>query len=144
MKGLVSLVRLHRWRVEEKRHHLLGLEMLLADLNRRADDLEREVRVEQLTAARSREAGFLYGNYARRVIARREKLAVSRTELVGQIDQARQAVGEALQEARRYEIVLERAEEEERVELARREQVVQDEVASNMHRRQRAKQAARS
>ena len=40
MSGLDSLIRLHRWKLEEKRRALAELESLMDDLRTRASDLE--------------------------------------------------------------------------------------------------------
>ena len=64
MSGLDSLIRLHRWKLEEKRRVLADLEALMDDLITRASDLEVEILNEQKAAADSEEAGFAYAAYA--------------------------------------------------------------------------------
>jgi len=136
MKALGSLIRLHRFHLEEKRRTLAGLEGLMADLVRRIAQLEDEVQREQRQAANSSIGNFIYGAYARNVIQRRETLKKSMAALQLEIDTAREAVAAAFQEVKRYEIAKERMEEREREETARREQIEQDDLAIEMFRRQ--------
>lgn len=108
MRALASLIRLHRFHLEEKRRTLSGLEGLMADLVRRLAQLEDEVLREQRQAASSSIGNFIYGAYARNVIQRRATLKKSMAALQLEIDTARQAVAEAFQEVKRYEIAKER------------------------------------
>ena len=138
MKALASLIRLHRFHLEEKRRTLAGFEGLMADLVRRLAQLEDEVAREQRQAADSSIGNFIYGAYARNVILRRETLKKSMAALQIEIDGARQAVAEAFQEVKRYEIAKERMDERERDEAARREQIAQDDLSIEMFRRREA------
>ena len=138
MSALPSLIRLHRWRLEEKRRTLATLHGLIADLRNQAQQLEDEIAREQQAAAASHEAGFNYGRYAAEAIRRRQNIAVSIANLEGQVAIAHDEVSAAFQEAKRFEIALERAEERDRIETERRDQAVQDEVALNVFRRRRA------
>lgn len=135
MSGLDSLIRLHRWKLEEKRRVLADLEALMDDLLTRASDLEVEILNEQKAAADSEEAGFAYAAYAAQAIHRREILAQSAAELEEKIGTARDDVKEAFQEAKKYEIAQERKLERERIVTARRERIAEDDVALDMFRR---------
>lgn len=135
MSGLASLIRLHRWKLEEKRRVLAELEALMNELRSRASDLEVEILNEQKAAAGSQEAGFAYGAYAAQAIHRRDVLAQSAAELEKKIETARDDVKAAFQEAKKYEIAQERKLERERIETARRERIVEDDVALDMFRR---------
>jgi hypothetical protein len=76
--GLPSLIRLHRWRVDEQRRRLAELIRRSDDLYGEAQRLEREIADEQ---ARSRtdplEAGTAYAAYARAAIERRTRTAAT-------------------------------------------------------------------
>ncbi|MCH8189382.1 MAG: flagellar FliJ family protein [Proteobacteria bacterium] len=135
MSGLDSLIRLHRWKLEEKRRVLADLESLMDELRTRAGDLEVEILDEQKAAAGSEEAGFAYAAYATQAIHRRGILAQSAAELEGKIEAARDDVKEAFQEAKKYEIAQERKLERERIVMARRERIAEDDVALDIFRR---------
>ncbi len=137
MSGLDSLIRLHRWKLEEKRRVLAELEALMDKLTSRASALEVEIINEQKAAAGSTEAGFAYGAYAAAAIHRRDVLAQSAAELNEKIEAARDDVKAAFQEAKKYEIAQERKVERERIVTARRERIVEDDVALDTFRRKR-------
>lgn len=135
MSGLDSLIRLHRWKLEEKRRALADLESLMDDLLTRASDLEVEILDEQKAASDSEEAGFAYAAYATQAIHRRGVLAQSAAELEEKIEAARDDVKEAFQEAKKFEIARKRKLERERIVTARRERIVEDDLALDMFRR---------
>ncbi len=135
MSGLDSLIRLHRWKLEEKRRTLADLESLMDNLKSLASNLESEIINEQRVAAASDEAGFAYGAYATEAIQRRERLAQSALELEQKIEAARDDVKAAFQDAKKYEIAQERKLERERLDQARRERIVEDDMALDMVRR---------
>ncbi len=135
MSGLDSLIRLHRWKLEERRRALAELEALMDDLRARARALEVEILNEQKAAAGSEETGFAYAAYANQAIHRRGILAQSATELEEKIGTARDDVKEAFQEAKKYEIAQERKLERERIVTARRERIDEDDMALDMYRR---------
>jgi hypothetical protein len=141
MKGLPALIRLHRWELEQKRRVLAGLEGLRADLVHQGEDLEREVIVEQAAASQSTEASYTYSGYANEVIRRRATIAESIANLDVEIIAAHDEVAEAFHVVKRYEIALERKEERERLEEDRREQAEEAEVALNMYRLRKAREA---
>lgn len=137
MSGLSSLIRLHRWKLEEKRRVLAELEALMDQLISRASALEVEIVNEQKAAVASPEAGFAYGAYAASAIHRRAVLAQSAAELNEKIEAARDDVKAAFQDAKKYEIAQERKVERERIVTARRERIVEDDVALDTFRRKR-------
>ncbi len=89
MSALDSLIRLHRWQVDERRRHVADLEGLAAQLTEEHRRLEREDAREQAAAAASPEAAFTYAAYARQLIERRRKLALSQAEVAEQIERSR-------------------------------------------------------
>lgn len=135
MSGLDSLIRLHRWKLEEKRRVLADLESLMDELKTRASELEVEILNEQKVAAGSEETGFAYAAYAAQAIHRRGVLAQSAAELEEKIEAARDDVKGAFQEAKKYEIAQERKLERERIVTARRERIAEDDVALDVFRR---------
>lgn len=134
MRGLGSLIRLHKWQLEEKRRALGALQGLRADLLRQADGLEREVLREQQTAAQSAEAGWNYNSYARAVIRRRKNLVRSIADVDEQIEAATELVRAAHRELRKFETAEERAQQRAADEEARRDRIDMDEIAANQQR----------
>ncbi len=135
MKGLDSLIRLHRWQLDEKRRHLVELEVLSQRLAAQIRELEVEIKNEQQVAGSSTEAAMTYGDYARAVIGRREKLDASLAELQSQGVVAKEEVAEAYRELKKFELVKVRNQSLANKRRRRQEQQVLDEVGLNQFRR---------
>lgn len=137
MKGLPNLIRLYRWRLDEKRRNLAELERLAAELREQGRRIEEEVRSEQHIAGASPEAGFAYGAYATAVIARRAKLAASLAGVRAKIATATADVTESFQELKRLEIAQSHREKAAKERAAKLEQMALDELGLAAHRRAR-------
>ena len=81
MKGVATLIRLHQWRLDEKRRELSTLERLKAEFIHQLEKLEQDLRVEQQIAAGSESGMFAYASYAAGVVTRRENLSQSIAEV---------------------------------------------------------------
>ena len=141
MKGLPTLIRLYRWRLDEKRRMFADLERLLAGFHTQLECLEAELRAEQELAAGSDEGRYAYPTYAEAVIGRREALLRSIAEVGGAIAKAREEVAAAFEEVKTYEIVEENGEARTRAAAARREQLRLDEIGLDMYRRRQERRA---
>jgi flagellar protein FliJ len=135
-KGLQSLIRLHRWQVDEHRRRLAELTRRAENLHEQARRLEREIAEEQ---ARSRteplEAGTAYADYARAAIDRRAKTAKAIEAAETDAAAAGDALGEAYRALRTLETAQADRERRRAMEEERREQTVLDEVGIQGHRR---------
>lgn len=138
MSTLDSLIRLHRWQLDERRRVLATLEELAGTLAEQQRLLEEENQREQQAALASFDAAAGYAGYAHGFLLRRRKLEQSRAEVAEQIVRAREALAEAFQEMKRYEITAaHRARQQERRE-ARRQQQVLDDLGIDRFRRKAA------
>jgi len=139
VSALESLIRLHRWQLDERRRELATLEDLARKLAEERVRLEAEDAREQRAALASPEAARGYAGYAKRLIDRRRKLAQSTAELAQQIAQARDALTDAFQEVKRYEIAeASRQHREEQHEQKRRQAVLDDLGVEGFRRRSTA------
>ncbi len=138
MSTLDSLIRLHRWQLDEKRRQLAELEALAERLREEQRRLEEEDRREQMVAAASPETAFVYAGYAHSVIERRRKLAQSQREIAEQLTRAHDELAEAFQEMKRYEIAAANRARQAEMREARRQQGVMDDVAIESFRRRDA------
>ncbi len=128
-KGLETLIRLNEWSVDQKRRKLGEVLRLIDGFEAEAQKLEEDLLAEQVAAASSpNEAGFLYGYYADRVIDRRAIIQISIQQLEKDADQAREEVSQAYQELKKYETALDVRKKREDAEVARKDQLVLDEV----------------
>jgi flagellar export protein FliJ len=135
MSTLESLIRVHRWQLDEQRRAVAELEELAATLRADLQRLDTEHESEQEFASKSPEASFGYGTYAGALIERRRKLLQSLAEAEQRTATAREALAEAFQEAKRYEIAAAKRVLNQRLAQERVEQHAMDELASNVHRR---------
>lgn len=96
MKSPDALTRLKRFHVEEKRRRVTQIESMVAEFSRIARELDREVAIEEQRAGIFDTSHFAYPTYARAARARRDNLHRSAEELMGQLDEARRCLDEAL------------------------------------------------
>ncbi len=135
MRGLPSLIRLHKWRLEEQQRKLAQLEALKQQFVARIRILDAEVAAESAAAAGSSETGHVLGGYIQASLQRRRHLEQSAAGVQSQIDEVRDHVAEAFQELKRFELAHEQHLTRERKAAKRRERVQEDELGLNMFRR---------
>ncbi|MBX9826618.1 MAG: flagellar export protein FliJ [Xanthobacteraceae bacterium] len=122
MKSRDTLIRLKKFQVDEKRRKVMQIETMIAEFERMANDLEREIRVEQDRANIHDPAHFAYPTYAKAAIQRRENLKHSADELKVQLNDAKDALAEAFEELKKVELLDERDQMRERAAEAALEQ----------------------
>lgn len=135
MSTLDSLIRIHRWQLDERQRHLADLEAFAARLRDEQRRLDEEEKREQAAAAASPEGAFAYAGYAQALVERRRKLMQSLAEVAQQITAAREALAEAFQEMKRYEITAAGRAREAELKGRRREQQVLDALGVEGFRR---------
>jgi flagellar export protein FliJ len=128
MKSRDTLIRLKKFQVDEKRRKVMQIEGMIAEFERMANDLEREIKVEQDRAGIHDPAHFAYPTYAKAAIQRRENLKHSADELKGQLNDAKDALSEAFEELKKVELLDERDQMRERAEQAAHEQAELDAI----------------
>ena len=135
MKSRDSLIRLKRFHVDEKRRQVAQIEMMIAEFERLAADLDQQIRAEQERTGIHDLTHYAYPTFARAAMQRRDNLRTSADELRGQLQDARDALAEAFEDLKKFELLDERDSERERVGQAVREQAALDEIAAQMHGR---------
>ncbi|SRR5665647_3275258 len=130
MKSRETLIRLKKFQVDEKRRKVAQIETMIAEFDRIANELDREIKLEQDRAGISDPAHFAYPTYAKAAIGRRENLKRSADELKVQADDAKAALGEAFEELKKVEMLDERDHAREKAEANAREQVELDRIAA--------------
>lgn len=103
MKSRDTLLRLKRFQADEKRRRVTQLEMMIAEFNRMATDLDREIAAEEQRARISDPSHFAYPTYARAARSRRDNLLSSTEELRGQLQEAGARLDEALADVAKAE-----------------------------------------
>jgi flagellar protein FliJ len=126
MKSRDTLIRLKKFQVDEKRRKVAQIEAMIAEFDRMATDLEREIKVEQDRAGIHDPAHFAYPTYAKAAITRRENLKRSADELRVQLEDAKLALGEGAEELKKVELLEERDQMREREAESAAEQATVD------------------
>ena len=128
MKSRDTLIRLKRFNVDEKRRRVAQIEAMVAEFDRMAGDLDREIAAEEQRAGISDLAHFAYPTYAKAARARRDNLRHSADELKSQLSDAQAELGEAFEALKKVEILQDRERHAERVAEAAREQAAMDQI----------------
>ena len=130
MKSRDTLIRLKKFQVDEKRRKVAQIETMIAEFDRIAAELEREIKLEQDRAGIHDPSHFAYPTYAKAAMVRRENLKRSTDELRVQCDDAKAALGEAFEELKKVEMLDERDHAREKAEANAREQQELDRIAA--------------
>jgi flagellar FliJ protein len=128
MKSRETLIRLKKFQVDDKRRRVAQIEGMIAEFERMATDLDREIEAEQTRAGINDPAHYAYPTYAKAAMQRRENLKTSAGELKGQLDEAKAALQEAFEELKKVELLDERDQMRERAEDNAREQADMDAI----------------
>ena len=130
MKSRETLIRLRKFQTDEKRRRVAQIEGMIADFDRMAADLEREITAEQDRAGIHDPTHFAYPTYAKAAITRRDNIKRSADELKVQLEDARMSLAEAFEELKKVELLDERDQMRERASEAAREQAELDRIGT--------------
>jgi flagellar protein FliJ len=128
MKSRETLIRLRKFQLDEKRRRVAQIESMVAEFERMATDLDREILAEQERSGIHDPAHFAYPTYAKAAMQRKENLKRSADELRIQLEDAKSALGEAFDEMKKVELLDERDQMRERAEAEAREQAELDAI----------------
>ena len=134
MKSRETLVRLRRFQVDDKRRRVAQIETMIAEFDRMANDLTREIAVEEQRSGISDPAHFAYPTYAKAATQRRDNLRRSAVDLHTQLDDAKAELGEAFEELKKVEILNDRERTAERAAESARDQAAMDGIGLNRAR----------
>jgi flagellar FliJ protein len=132
MKSRDALSRLKRFDVEEKQRKVVELETMIGDFNQMANDLDRQIAIEQERAGVSDTNHYAYPTFAKAAIQRRDNLLASAADLELKLANARETLAEAFEELRKIELLEERDVERMKIEQARAAEL--DAVSNVPHR----------
>ena len=135
MSRLDTLIRLNRWQLNERRRRVVELESMAEATRARIDGLDAAFAAEGRRAQASLADRAAFPPYAAAARAQRTKLVETLEKVEAEIAEAREAVTEAFQELKKYEIANEARLDREREFRARRERIAMDEMALEGHRR---------
>jgi flagellar FliJ protein len=135
MKSRDTLIRLKRFHVDEKRRRVSQIETMIAEFQRMASDLDREIAAEQQRAGIHDVTHFAYPTYARAAGQRRDNLLRSAEDMRGQLTEAQDELAEAFEELKKVELLDERDQAREKTAEKVRDQQSMDEIGLQAHSR---------
>jgi len=138
MSTLDSLIRVHRWQIDEHRRRLADLDALQEQLRQEQRRLDEEDLREQQVAAASLEASLTFDAYAQALLERRRRLSQSLAEVAQAIALGREALASAFEEMKRYEITAANRTRQQQLREARRQQQAMDALGVEAFRRRGA------
>ncbi|SMH51615.1 hypothetical protein SAMN02982922_4482 [Mesorhizobium australicum] len=105
IKSRENLVRLKKFQASEKRRQLLQIEMMVADFERMANELEAQIASEERKAGITDVNHFAYPTFAKAARLRRDNLKTSQHDLLQQKAGAEAALAEAEAELAKAEML---------------------------------------
>ena len=108
MRSRETLLRLHRFRTEDKRRQAADIDGMIQDFLRKYDDLDAQVKYEESRNGVSDPTHFNYSMAAKAARARRDNLMKSIGELKDQLTDAQTALAGEQAELRRAEMLAEK------------------------------------
>ncbi|MGB3416533.1 MAG: flagellar export protein FliJ [Mesorhizobium sp.] len=124
MKSRENLVRLKKFQVNEKRRQLLQLDMMIADFERMAGELELQIAAEEKKAGITDIHHFAYPTFAKAARQRCENLRDSQANLVQQRGAAESVLAEAEAELSKAELLESRDSKVREVETSSRSAMI--------------------
>ena len=131
-----SLIRLKKFQVDEKRRQVAQIEMMIADFERMASELDQQIEIEHTKTGISDVAHFAYSTFAKAALTRRDNLLASAHDMKSKLEAAQDALAEALEDLKKVELLDQREHQREKDEQNKIEQEAYDEVARLRYRRQ--------
>ncbi|WP_026060729.1 hypothetical protein [Pseudaminobacter salicylatoxidans] len=105
MKSRENLVRLKQFQVSEKRRQLLQLDMMIAEFERMAEELDMQINAEEKKAGITDISHFAYPTFAKAARLRRDNLKNSQADLMQQKATAESLLAEAEAELAKAELL---------------------------------------
>jgi hypothetical protein len=138
MKGLATLIKLHKRTLDELRRSMVSLENQKAQLIQLAERLKEELRREIELAGSQIEMAHFFGDFAKRMRARQDEVAAEITEVEKKIVKLNDQIAEAFAELKKFEIAQANAKQRAAEAARRKEDLMLDEIAAQQHRRKNA------
>ena len=123
-----SLIRLKKFQVDEKRRQVAQIEMMVADFERMASELDQQIEIEHTKTGISDVAHFAYSTFAKAALTRRDNLLNSANDMKGKLEAAQDGLAEALEDLKKVELLDQREHQREAQEQLKVEQQEYDEI----------------
>ena len=136
MRGIDTLIRLHRRHLDVKRVYRTNLDAQRTGLERRVLAMQQEMADERKVAAESLEARQTLAAYAERMTHALKALAAEIIEIDIEVDRINEEIAEAFQTLKGYELTRDARLKKITDEEARRDRAELDEIGAVQHSRQ--------
>ena len=123
-----SLIRLKKFQVDEKRRQVAQIEMMVADFERMASELDQQIEIEHTKTGISDVAHFAYSTFAKAALTRRDNLLNSANDMRGKLETAQDGLAEALEDLKKVELLDQREHQREKDAQLKVEQSEYDEI----------------
>lgn len=130
-----SLIRIKKFEVDEKRRQVSQIEMMAADFDRMAAELDQQIEIEHQKTGISDVAHFAYSTFAKAALVRRDNLIASANDMREKLEAAQDSLAESLEDLKKVELLDQREHQRERDVEAKAEQAEYDEIARLRHAR---------
>ncbi len=135
MKGLATLIKLSKRKLDELRRKLGNLEGQKAQLEEAIRKLSQELAREMELAGKQPEMSGFFGGFAKRIQQRQEAMHQEIKKIEIEITKTRDEISEAFSEQKKYEIAADNAKKRAGEEQNRKDTIALDEIAEQQHRR---------
>lgn len=137
MKGLATLIKLHKRALDELRRKMTSLENQKVQLQKLSAKLKEDVALEMHLAGKQPEMGNFFGDYAKRMKLRQQEISGEITSLDAQMGKLGSEIAAAFAELKKFEIAQENARKRALEAEKRRETVDMDEIAAQQFQRRK-------
>jgi len=128
-----SLIRLKKFQVDEHRRAVSQIEMMIADFERMASELDQQIELEHNKTGISDATHFAYSTFAKAALTRRDNLMTSADDMREKFESAQDQLAESLEDLKKVETLSERETQRQRAEETKHEQAEYDEIARMRH-----------
>jgi len=128
-----SLIRLKKFQVDEHRRAVAQIDMMIADFERMAAELDQQIELEHNKTGISDATHFAYSTFAKAALTRRDNLMTSANDMRHKLESAQDQLAESLEELKKVETLSERETQRQKAEATKAEQAEYDEIARLRH-----------
>jgi flagellar export protein FliJ len=137
MKGLASLIKLHKRKLDELRREMSTLENQKEQLKQSSANLTKELQDEMNAAKKQAELSAFFGGFAKRIQKRQEEIAEEIKELDKKITTLNDEIADAFTELKKFEIAQENEKRRADEDTRRKETIVLDDIAGQQFRQKK-------
>ena len=137
---LKTLIRLHKWRLDEKRKELGQHLRFEAALIKRKELLDKRKAEEEKTVAAVPASAVTFGLFVDWYVREQRKADAALDEVRAKIEKVRDEIYEAFRTLKTYEITQDNREKREKAELERKMSLILDEIGLVLNRRRKTEE----